>query len=40
MMITFKQWLKESSKAIDFASWTHEDKIELYFERMDTEMFV
>jgi len=39
-MITFKQWVKESSKTFDFTSWTQEDKIELYFERMDTEMFL
>lgn len=40
MTIPFKDWLKESSKTIDFSSWNHEDKVELYFERMDVEMFL
>lgn len=39
MTITFKQWVKESSNVID-TTWTHEDRVELYFERMDAEMFL
>lgn len=38
MTITFKQWEIESSNVIN-ETWTHEDRIELYFERMDVEMF-
>lgn len=38
-MITFEQWKGISSKSIDFTTWMQEDIIELYFERMDSEMF-
>ena len=35
---TFEQWVKATGKTIDFTSWTHEDKLELYFGALDAKM--
>ena len=35
---TFEQWVKAAGKTIDFTSWAHEDKLELYFGALDAKM--
>jgi hypothetical protein len=33
----FESWVKQAGKTIDFTSWTHEDKLELYFGVLDAK---